>query len=59
MKLTATLRKHPKKTFMYQTRMLKLLQTNKATVAINPQPKDEIIEDMPYEQYLKSQTKQL
>lgn len=59
MKLTSNLRKHPKKTFINQSQMLNLLKGEKATVAINPSPKDEITEDMPYEQYFKSQIKQL
>lgn len=56
MKLTSNLRKHPKKTFMAQTQMLKLLQSDMATVAINPKPKDEIIEDISYKEYLKNKT---
>lgn len=51
-KLTAALKRHPKKTFMAQTQMLKLLQLEQATVAVNPSPTDEIIEDISYKQFL-------
>lgn len=54
MKLTSNLRRHPKKTFMAQIQMLKLLQSDKAKVAINPKPKDEIIEDISYNEYIKN-----
>ena len=56
MRLTSILRRHPKKTFMAQTQMLKLLQSEKATVAVNPQPEDEIIDDISYAEYIKNKT---
>lgn len=53
-KLTSNLKKHPRKTFISQMQMLKLLQSDLATVAVNPKPKDEIIEDISYNEYLKN-----
>lgn len=54
MKLISTMRKHPKKTFISQFQMLKLLQSGKATVAVNPSPSDQIIDDITYKQYLEN-----
>ena len=54
MKLTNNMRKHPKKTFMNGMQVLKMLQAGKCDVAIDPKPQDQIIDNQPYSEWLKT-----
>lgn len=56
MKLTNAMRKHPKKTFIDQLQVYKMLRAGKCSVAIDPKAEDQIIEDVTYEDWLKQPT---
>lgn len=53
-KLTSTLRKHPKHIFISQMQMLATLKQDKAQVAIDPKPTDQIIDTKTYSEWINS-----
>jgi hypothetical protein len=55
-KLTNNMRKHPKHTFISSLQMISLLRGNKAEVATNPKPTDEIIDTITYQTYLNTKS---
>jgi hypothetical protein len=47
-KLTANMRRHPKRIWMHQRQMLANLKSENAEVAINPKPSDLIVDTIKY-----------
>lgn len=54
LKLTAKMHKHPSQKWMGTMQVIKMLMSGKCDVAIDPKPTDEIIDTMPYQEWLKN-----